>query len=363
MSQPSGAPRHPPGFLMRAVVLTGVGGLDRLTWAEVPAPEVRAPHEVRVRVQAAALNRLDLFVANGLPGVAYAFPQVVGSDGAGVVESVGAAVTSVRPGDRVMINPGISCGTCAQCVQGEESLCDAFQLLGEHRNGTMAEFVVVPDRNLALVPGGMDWPQAAAFSLATLTAWHMVMTRARARPGETVLIWGVGGGVALAAVQVAVLAGARVIATSSSTDKLAVAQALGAGELVDHSTEDVVARVRALTANRGAEVIIDSVGEPTWSSSLRLLCRGGRLVTCGATGGPQVALDLRRLFWHQWSLLGSTMGSRAEYAEVVRLAGEGRLWPHVDRVVPLDRAMEAFERLARGEQVGKLVVDLRLPRE
>jgi NADPH:quinone reductase-like Zn-dependent oxidoreductase len=346
-----------PGLLMQGVVLTAVGGLDRLARAEVPTPEVRAPHEVRVRLRAAALNRLDLFVADGLPGVAYTFPQVIGSDGAGVVESVGAAVTSVRPGERVMINPGISCGTCTQCLRGEESLCEAFQVLGEHRNGTMAEFVVVPDRNLARVPDRMSWPAAAAFSLATLTAWRMVVTRAATQRGETVLVWGAGGGVALAAVQVAAMLGARVIATSSASEKLAVARELGAADVVNHATEDVVARVRALTANRGADVIIDSVGEPTWPSSLRLLRRGGRLVSCGATGGPHVALDLRRLFWHQWSLLGSTLGSRAEYARVVQLAGEGKLWPHVDQVLPLDRVMEAFERLSRGQQVGKLVID------
>ena len=358
MNQPAtGAPAG-AGFLMRALVLQAVGGLQHLALAEVPAPEIRAPHDVLVRIRAAALNRLDLFVVDGLPGVAYVFPQIVGSDGAGVVESVGSAVTLVRPGDRVMINPGVSCGTCAECLQGEESLCPAFQVLGEHRSGTLAEFIVVPESNLGGVPAVMPWPEAAAYSLATLTAWRMLVSRARVLPGETVLVWGVGGGVALAAVQVAVYAGARVIATSSSAEKLEVARSVGAEALVNHATEDVVARVRELTANRGADVIIDSVGEPTWQRSTRLLRRGGRLVTCGATGGPHVSLDLRRLFWHQWSLLGSTLGSHAEYREIVRLAGEGLLWPHVDQVVPLDRAMEAYQRLARGEQTGKLVIDL-----
>jgi len=343
---------------MRALVLEGVGGLSHLALAEVPAPDIRAPHDVRVRVRAAALNRLDLFVTDGLPGVAYSFPHVVGSDGAGVVESVGSAVTAVRPGDRVMINPGIACGTCEECRRGKESLCPAFQLLGEHRSGTLAELVVLPETNLGIVPATMPWPEAAAFSLATLTAWHMLMMRARLREAETVLIWGVGGGVALAAVQVAALAGARIIATSSSDAKLEVARRYGAAETVNHAHEDVVARVRALTANRGADVIVDSVGEPTWQRSTRLLRRGGRLVTCGATGGPHVEIDLRRLFWHQWSLLGSTMGTHADYGEIVRLAGEGKLWPHVDRVVPFDRAIEAYQHLARGDQTGKVVIDL-----
>jgi NADPH:quinone reductase-like Zn-dependent oxidoreductase len=330
---------------MRALVLEGVGGLAHLTVAEVPAPDVRAPHDVRVRVRAAALNRLDLFVADGLPGVAYTFPHVVGSDGAGIVDSVGSAVTAFRPGDRVMINPGISCGTCDECRQGEESLCPAFQVLGEHRGGTLAELVVVPESNLGIVPTAMGWPEAAAFSLATLTAWHMLVARARVAPGNGADL-GRGGGVALAAVQVAALAGARIIATSSGDAKLEVARRYGATETVNHAHEDVVARVRGLTANRGADIVVDSVGEPTWQRSTRLLRRGGRLVTCGATGGPHVELDLRRLFWHQWSLLGSTIGSQGEYREIVRLAG-GATGPHVDRVVPFDRAIEAYQPCPR----------------
>jgi len=346
------------GFLMRALTLTGTGGLDQLVQADVPVPEVRSPHEVRVRVLAAALNRLDLFVADGLPGVAYRFPHISGTDGTGVVDVVGSAVQSVRPGDRVMINPGISCGTCPQCARGEESLCPAFQVLGEHRPGTLAEYVVVPEANLAAVPPSMPDPQAAAFSLATLTAWRMLVTRASVAPDETVLVWGAGGGVAQAAIQVAALRGARVVAASGDAAKLEVARSLGAHEVINHSTEDVVARVRALTANRGADVIIDSVGEPTWPRSLRVLTRGGRLVTCGATGGPHVTLDIRKLFWHQWSLLGSTMGSHADYAAIVEQAAAGRLWPRVDLVVPFDRAIEAFRRLESGAQAGKVVVQV-----
>ena len=343
---------------MRALVLQALGGPEHLAVTEVPAPEIRAPHDVRVRLRAAALNRLDLFVADGLPGVAYQFPPVVGSDGAGGLEPVGSAVTAVRPGDRVMINPGISCGSCDVCRQGEESLCPAFQVLGEHRAGTLAELVVGPESNLGIMAPEMPWAEGAAFSLATLTAWHMLMKRAEVQPGETVLVWGAGGGVALAAVQVAARAGARVMATSSSDAKLEVARRHGAEAVVNHNTEDVVARVREFTANRGAEVVIDSVGQPTWPRSTRLLRRGGRLVTCGATGGPHIELDLRRLFWHQWSLLGSTLGSHADYREIVRLAQQGLLWPHVDQVVPFERSREAYERLARGEQTGKVVIEI-----
>jgi NADPH:quinone reductase-like Zn-dependent oxidoreductase len=343
---------------VKALALDAVGGLEHLALRELPPPELESPTDVRVRVHAAALNRLDLFVAGGLPGVSYRFPHIVGSDGAGVVESIGGDVTTVRPGDRVMINPGVSCGRCPACRDGEESLCTTFAVLGEHRPGTAAELVVVPARNLAPVPPGMGWPQAAAFSLATLTAWRMLTTRAAVRPGETVLVWGIGGGVALAALQVARHLGARVIVTSGSDAKLSAARRLGADAAVNHASEDVVAETRRLTDGRGADVVVDSVGQARWQDSLRAMRRGGRLVICGATTGPMIELDLRRLFWHQWSILGSTLGSRREYQEIVALAHRGRLWPVVDGTVPLARATDAFERLGRGEQMGKLVIEV-----
>ncbi|HEX6617249.1 MAG TPA: zinc-binding dehydrogenase [Gemmatimonadales bacterium] len=343
---------------MKALALEAIGGLKHLAVVGCPMPELEAADDVRVRVHAAALNRLDLFVAHGLPGITPILPHIVGSDGAGVVESVGAAVRTVRPGERVMINPAISCGQCPACREGEDSLCTTIRVLGEHRSGTVAEYVVVPAANLAAVPPDMPWPEAAAFSLATLTAWHMLSTRAALRAGETALIWGIGGGVAMAALQVTKLLGGRALVTSGSDAKLDVARRLGADETINHAATDVVAEVRRLTAGRGADVVVDSIGEARWPESLRALRRGGRLVVCGATTGPMVSLDLRRLFWHQWSLLGSTLGSRDEYAEIVRLAHQGRLWPVVDRVVPLADAARAFERLDRGEQVGKLVIEV-----
>lgn len=343
---------------MRALALAAIGGVEHLAVREVPVPEIEAPGDVRVRIHAAGLNRLDLFVADGLPGVSYTFPHIVGSDGAGVVESVGAAVTRVRPGDRVMINPGLSCGRCAACLAGEESLCASFRVVGEHRPGTVAEYVVVPEENLAPVPREMPWPEAAAFSLATLTAWRMLTTRAKLLPGETALIWGIGGGVAMAALRVACHLGARTVVTSGAESKLEAARRHGAHAAINHDSGDVVAEVRRLTGGRGADVVVDSVGQARWQDSLRALRRGGRLVTCGATSGPMVSIDLRRLFWHQWSLLGSTLGSRREYDEVVALAHQGLLWPVVDRTVPLDQGPAAFARLERGEQMGKLVIEV-----
>ena len=343
---------------MKALALEAIGGLEHLAVVELPPPELETPHDVRVRIHAAALNRLDLFVAGGLPGITPVLPHVVGSDGAGIVESVGAAVRNVRAGERVMLNPAISCGRCPACLAGEESLCATICVVGEHRSGTVAEYVVVPDVNLAPVPPAMPWPEAAAFSLATLTAWRMLSTRAALRPGETVLVWGIGGGVAMAALQVTRLLGGRTIATSGSDAKLEVARRLGADATINHGAADVVAEVRRLTGGRGADVVVDSIGQARWPESLRAMRRGGRLVVCGATTGPMVSLDLRRLFWHQWSLLGSTLGGREEYAEIVRLAHQGRLWPVVDRVVPLADAARAIDRLNRGEQVGKLVIEV-----
>lgn len=342
---------------MRALLLREPGGIDRLEVADVPVPEVVAPDDVLVRIRTAALNRLDLFVAGGLPG-APPFPFVPGADGAGVVAAAGPGATGFRPGDEVIINPGLSCGRCEACLAGEQSLCPSFRLLGEHRAGTFAEFVVVPAANLAPRPPGFSWAESAAFPLATLTAWRMLVTRAAVQAGETILVWGVGGGVAVAAVQVARELGARVVVTSSSAAKLAIATGLGAEAGINHATGDVVAEVRRLTEGRGADVVVDAVGEATWARSLRALRRGGRLVTCGATSGPMVGLDLRKLFWHQWTILGSTMGNHREFAEITARAHRGQLRPRVDMVVPLADAPAAYRRLAEGTQMGKLVIEV-----
>src|SRR3982751_2433346 len=256
---------------MKALTLTGTGGIQHLEVQELPEPTIQESGEAVVRVQTIALNRLDLFVMAGLPGVQYSFPHIVGSDGAGTVQQVGAQVTSIRPGDRVMFNPTLSCDSCASCLAGEHSLCDNLRVLGEHRSGSAAEYVVLPAANLALVPVEMSWPEGAAFSLATLTAWRMLTTRARAQPGETVLIWGIGGGVALAALQVALLLGARTIVTSGSDRKLEVARQLGAEALLNYNHVDVADQVRRLTGGRGTDVVIDNVGEQSWKASLRSL--------------------------------------------------------------------------------------------
>ena len=343
---------------MKALTLTAAGGLDNLLLQDLPDPDLVAPDDVRVRIQAAALNRLDLFVVAGLPGVKYNFPHIMGTDGAGTVAATGPAATRFRHGDRVMINPGISCGRCEWCEAGEDPLCLTYSILGEHRHGTLAEFVVVPERNLAPVPAEMSIAQAAAFPLATLTAWRMLVNRAALQRGETVLIWGIGGGVAVAALKIAKLLGASVVVTSSSDAKLERARGLGADVVLNHAKTDVPKEIRSLTSKRGVEVVVDSVGEQTWEKSLRCLARKGRLITCGATTGPMCVTDVRKLFWYQWSILGSTMGSHQEYRAVAEQAARGRLWPEVDTVVPLAEARRAFERLERADQLGKIVIEV-----
>lgn len=347
---------------MKALVLRGHGDVSQLEISEHPRPEVQRERDVLIRLEAAALNHLDLWTVRGLPGLSLSFPHVVGADGAGVIEQVGPAVRGVEPGQRVMFNPGISCYRCDYCLAGEHSLCEEFRLLGEHLPGTLAEYVVVPEQNVALVPtppdGEVTWAEAAAFSLVSLTAWRMLVTRARVRAGERVLIWGIGGGVSSTALRLAKLVGAYVIATSSSDSKLETARELGADATVNHATHDVVKQVRALTGKRGVDVVVENVGEATWDESLRVLGRGGRLVTCGATTGARVSVDVRRLFWHQWTIMGSTMGSREDYRQVVDLLAQGKLRPLIDSTFPLDDGANALRRLEQGEHMGKVVVEI-----
>ena len=342
---------------MRGLTISAHGGLEQIEYRDdLAVPTLRAATDVRVRISAAALNHLDVFVVSGLPGVTITPPWVLGADGAGVVESVGGDVTTVAVGDTVVINPGISDRTCEYCRAGEQPLCPRFALLGEHRPGTMAEYVVVPEPNVLRVPADVDRADAAAMSLATLTAYRMLVTRAQLRAGERVLIWGIGGGVAIACLQIAKMIGAHVTVTSRSTDKLVRATQLGADDTIDSSQADVGREMRMRTGKKGVDVVVDSVGQASWSQSLGALGRRGRLVTCGATSGPMVETDVRKLYWNQWSILGSTMGNDAEFAAVVELFRAGRLRPVVDATFALSDGRQAFERLARGEQFGKIVL-------
>jgi NADPH:quinone reductase-like Zn-dependent oxidoreductase len=342
---------------MRALTISSHGGLDRLEVRDdVPVPRLERAGDVRVRIRAAALNHLDVFVVAGLPGVTIVPPWPLGADGCGVIDAVGADAGDLVAGDYVVINPGISDRTCEYCLEGEQSLCPRFGILGEHHPGTIAEYVVVPAANVRTIPATVTPETAAAFLLVTLTAWRMLVTRARVQAGEDVLIWGIGGGVALAALQICKQIGARVWVVSSSDEKLRRARELGADETLNRTTVDVARVIRERTKKRGMDVVVDNVGKATWSQSLLALGRRGRLVTCGATSGPIVETDVRRLFWNQWSILGSTMGNDEEFDTVVGELREGRLPVTIDSVYPLEQGRSAFERLASGEQFGKVVV-------
>jgi NADPH:quinone reductase-like Zn-dependent oxidoreductase len=342
---------------MRALTISGHGGLDRLEVRDdVPVPRLERPDDVRVRIRAAALNHLDLFVVAGLPGVTIVPPWPLGADGCGVIDAVGADAGDLVAGDYVVINPGISDRTCEYCLLGEQPLCPRFGILGEHHPGTIAEYVVVPAANVRTIPSSIEPETAAAYLLATLTAWRMIVSRARVQAGEDVLIWGIGGGVALAALQICKQFGARVWVVSSSDEKLRRAQELGADETLNRTAVDVARVIRDRTKKRGMDVVVDNVGKATWAQSLMALGRRGRLVTCGATSGPIVETDVRRLFWNQWSILGSTMGNDEEFDTVVTELREGRMSVTIDSVYPLEQGRSAFERLASGEQFGKVVV-------
>ncbi|ACL66362.1 Alcohol dehydrogenase zinc-binding domain protein [Anaeromyxobacter dehalogenans 2CP-1] len=340
---------------MKAVLIRGHGGPERVEVGELPLPEP-GPGEVRVRVRAAALNHLDLWVRKGWSGLMLSFPHVLGSDVAGVVDAVGPGVDEPKVGAEVVLAPGLSCGRCVRCRSGEENLCRGYAILGEHVSGGQAEAVVVPARNALPLPPNLSFEEAAAVPLTFLTAWHALVARARVRPGETVLVHAAGSGVGVAAVQIAKLHGARVIATAGSDAKLERARALGADEVVNYEAKDFVQEVKRLTQRRGVDVVFEHVGRKTWEGSILACAPGGRIVTVGATTGYDPPTDLRHVFYRQLSILGSTMGTSGELLEVLRFVGEGRLRPVVDRVLPLARVREAQALLADRAQFGKIVL-------
>jgi NADPH:quinone reductase-like Zn-dependent oxidoreductase len=342
---------------MKAVVFDRFGGPEVLDYREMPDPVIQAD-EVLVEVKACAINHLDLWVRQGLRGLDVELPHILGNDVVGVALQVGAAVRHVKPGDKVLVLPTLSCGTCAACLAGDDNLCRDHDVLGRQRNGGYAERVSVPGVNCLPYPENLAWEQAAAVPLVFLTAWHMLVGRAGVRPGEDVLVIGAGGGVGSAAVQVAKLHGARVIATAGSEAKMERAKALGADHVLNHRTQDIGAEVRALTGKRGVDVVVEHVGTAVWEHAMVALARNGRLVTCGATTGPKVSLDVNQLFGRHLTLLGSRVGRRAELHEALRFVREGKLKPVVDVVLPLREARAAHERIERREHFGKVVLVL-----
>jgi NADPH:quinone reductase-like Zn-dependent oxidoreductase len=331
------------------------GGTDVLRYEDAPDPSPPAGAAV-VRVRACALNHLDLWQRRGLERVHIPLPHIPGSDVAG--EIVAAPPGAPAAGTRVMLQPGLSCGMCGACLSGADHLCAQYDLLGYRTDGGCAELVTVPAANLLPIPDTLDFVRAAAFPLTFLTAWHMLVARARIQAGEWVLVLAAGSGVGQAAIQVARLHGARVITTAGTAAKRRRAEELGVEAALDHHGSGLVEEVRALTGRRGVDVVIEHVGEATWDRSVRALARGGRLVTCGATTGPNAAIDLRALFARQISLLGSFMGSKGELAHAATLLFAGRLAPVIDTVLPLANAAEAHRRLESSEQFGKIVLEV-----
>ncbi len=340
---------------MKALAFNEFGGPDRLRIQDVPDPRIR-PGDVLVRVRACALNHLDLFVREGIPALRTPLPFWSGCDIAGDVAEVGAAVSNVTVGDRVAVNPSLACGRCEFCLQGEDSMCVRYGILGEHEPGGFAELVRVRGDSVVKLPDHIAYEEAAAFILVNLTAWRMIVTQAEVRPGEDVLILGVGGGVSSTAVQIAKLCGARVWVTSSSDAKLERARALGADECINYARDDWAKVVFEKTARRGVDVVVENVGQSTWKQSLRSLRKGGRLVTCGATTGPIGETDIRIVFWNQIRIIGSTMGNRREFDAVMRELFRRRLTSIIDEVLPLKDGAAAQQKLAEGRQFGKIVL-------
>lgn len=342
---------------MKAVFIREHGGLQVLEYGDLPTPSPGAG-EVLVRLKAAALNRLDLWVREGWPGIKIEYPFVMGADGAGVVAAVGDGVTDWKPGTAVVINANLSDGSCEYCRAGLDNQCISWGLLGETRSGTCAEYVVVPERNLLEMPEDFDPHQAAAAGLVYHTAWHSLITRGKLRPGETVLVVGASGGVNTASIQIAKLAGARVIVVGSNAEKLALAGSLGADLLVDRSEDENWSRaIYKLTDRRGVDVVVDNVGT-TYYQSFRAARKGGRILTVGNTGAPKFEIDNRYIFGKHLNIIGSSMGTLVDFKTVMGLVFDGQLKAVVDQTFPLAEAKIAQERLEKGDQLGKLTLEI-----
>lgn len=344
---------------MKATVFHRYGSPEVLSYEDFEDPELGAK-QVLIKVRAVALNHLDLFVRGGIPGLNLEMPHILGSDISGEIVEIGKdAETSFKKGQHIIVDPSISCGTCEFCMRGQESLCSSYGIIGEHYRGGYAQYISTDLENVVPIPKNvdLDLAEAAALPLTLMTAWRMLITKAQIRPGDDLLIIGIGGGVALAALQIAKAAGARVIVTSSSDAKLEKARTFGADVCINHTTTpDFHKEIHRVTKNRGVDVVLDSVGQATWAKSLKSLRKGGKLVTCGATSGPNTETNINLLFWKQLEILGSTMGSRDELRTALKLVWTGKVRPVIDRIYPLAEARAAHDVLEQGEQFGKIIL-------
>lgn len=340
---------------MKAVLFHQHGPPDVLKYGDAPDPRPAAG-EVLIEVKATSINHIDIFLRRGMPGVKVPLPKIAGCDASGIIRELGTGVSGLKVGERVTINPGISCGHCEFCAAGFGSQCTTYAMVGEHMDGAYAELVKVPAHVVLPIPDSLSFEAAAAAPLVFLTAWSMMVTKGAIRPGEDVLILGAGAGVGTAAIQIAKMVGCRVIATASSDDKLEKARNLGADILINYRKEEFDKRIREITARRGVDVVVDYIGADTWVQSLRSARKGGRVLTCGATTGFAPQEDLRHIFYRQVQVIGSTMGSHKEFLDVMKCVFRGQLKPVIDRVLPMCEAGAGHELIESREVFGKLVL-------
>ena len=341
---------------MQAVQIHRHGGGEQLCYEECAEPELKSPSDAIIKLKAAALNQFDIRTRRGLSAVEAPLPHILGSDGAGIVVELGNEARNINTGDAVCLFPAMGCGRCEFCVTDRETSCGQSRILGERENGTYAEYIRGPARNCFPIPAGLSFEEAAAFPLVFVTAWRMLHTNAKLRPGEWILIRGIGGGVATAALRLALNLGAHVIVTSRSDEKLTMAQALGAEHGINSDKGDFAEQVRQLTGKRGVDVVVDCVGGESWAKSLAALARGGRLVTCGACAGSEPKTNLQRIFWNHLKVFGSSLGSRQEFHQVLKFFAVTRAKPVLDIIYPLRDAAKAQQRLEAGQQFGKIVL-------
>lgn len=342
---------------MKAIIFHAFGDVDVLRYEDIPVPTIGV-NEVLVQLKAAALNHLDLWVRSGARERKIPLPHIPGSDGAGIITEVGAAVDFHQIGNRVLVAPGISCGHCKQCLGGKDNICRTYHVLGTIEDGTYAEYVKIPAINVIPIPEGLDFNQAAAIPLVILTAWHMLVTLAKIEPGETVLIHGAGSGVGSAAIQIAKLFGARVITTASSDEKLSKAKEVGADDLINYHEKDFVEEVKRLTDKQGVDVVFEHVGGEVFEKSIPVIRNGGRLVSCGATTEFLCKVDIRYIYSRHLSLFGSFMGTKSELIEALKFFPSGKLKPVIDSVFPLAQAGEAQRKMEERKNFGKIVLTM-----
>jgi 2-desacetyl-2-hydroxyethyl bacteriochlorophyllide A dehydrogenase len=342
---------------MKCVRIHEHGGPEKLIYEDVPVPKIGAG-DVLVNVKATSVNHIDLWARQGLPGVRFHLPMIPGVDAAGTVAEKGDAVSHVKVGDRVVIAQGISCGHCKHCLNGNDNLCKNYILIGEHRDGADAEYLALPGRNVLPLSEKISFEEAAAAALVFLTAWQMLVDKAQVKPGDDVLVNGVSSGIGSAALQIAKLFSARVIATTSTDEKVAKARELGADEVINYNRQNVLDEVRRLTAKKGVEIVIDHVGKSIWDQNIKSLTKGGRLVTCGVTSGHEATTDLRYVFYKQLQVLGSTMGRKGDLITIFNFIEQGKLKPVIDRVMPLKEVQQAHRVIEEGKHFGKIVLVL-----